>query len=162
MKAVRARRLLLTLALGALVAGVSACPGSEPEPPPPLGPSLLPADYKQRFVEVRNCRSSVEHLPYIVIKTEPAVVAGYNQGPYPLPIGTLVVKEEFSDRACQSLTGWTLMLKQGPGYDDRFGDWKWQRLDATGKVIEDGKVSRCGSCHARVECRARDFVCADP
>jgi hypothetical protein len=104
----------------------------------------------------------VEHLGFIVIKTEPAVVAAYNQGPYPLAAGTLILKEEFSDRGCQALTGWTLMQKQAPGYDDRFGDWLWQRLDAGGRVIEDGRVARCGSCHARPECKARDFACAEP
>jgi hypothetical protein len=163
MTAVQARRLLLMGALGALVPGLAACPGGpEPSPDAALGPSLLPADYRQRFVEVRDCRSSVEHLGFIVIKTEPGVVAAYNQGPYPLAAGTLIIKEEFSDRGCQVPTGWTLMQKQAAGYDDRWGDWLWQRLDATGRVLEDGKVARCGSCHALPACRARDFACAEP
>ena len=39
------------------------------------------------------------------------------------------------------------MRKQPSGYAPTYGDWRWQRLDAGGQVIEDGQV-RCASCHS--------------
>jgi hypothetical protein len=161
------RRLLLVLTLPVLAVTAAGCPGGgQMVADAALGPSLLPeaADYAARFVEVRDCRQSVEHLGYIRITVARGQEAAYERGPYPLPEGTLIVKEEFplSDRGCTARTGWTVMRKQPPGYDADHGDWQWQRLDAGGQVIEDGRVPRCASCHARASCKARDFACAEP
>ena len=126
------------------------------------GPSLLPADYAH-FATVRDCRLSIDHdLARIVIKVAPELAGRYEVGPYPFPAGTLIVKEEYGDSACTDLQGWTLMHKQPAGYDDRLGDWRWQRLDPRGAVLEDGRLPRCASCHADSACRARDFACAEP
>ena len=131
------------------------------DPAPPI--SLLPADYPARFVEVRDCRSSVEHgLSHIVVKVDASLADRYNAGPYPFDPGALVVKEEFSDAACSTLIGIALMSKQSPGFDPRFGDWHWQGLDAARAVSEDGPLPRCATCHTAAACRRRDFVCADP
>jgi hypothetical protein len=128
---------------------------------PPV--ALLPADYPARFVEVRDCRSSVEHgLSHIVVKVDATVADRYNAGPYPFDPGTLVVKEEFADADCTTLVGISLMSKQAAGFDPRFGDWHWQGLDAARAVREDGPLPRCATCHTAAACRLRDFVCADP
>jgi hypothetical protein len=146
------RRLL------ALAAGLLAC--DQPEVP---ATSLLPAAYRQHFVTVRDCRPSIDHdLGRIVIKVDPGLAASYDKGPFPLPAGSLIVKEEFSDPGCTEPRGWTVMHKQEAGYDERYGNWRWQRLDAGGKVLEDGRLARCSSCHAASACRARDFTCAEP
>jgi hypothetical protein len=136
----------------------------DPSPPPESGaPSMLPEDYLQRFVEVRDCRPSIDHdLQRIVIKTETGAATRYNAGPFPLDTGTLIIKEEFSDPECKLLSGWTLMRKEPAGYDGRFGNWRWQRLGPDGKVREDGKLLRCAGCHAAAACQARDFACAEP
>ena len=144
----------------------AGCGDSAPAAPPP-GPSLLPADYAQTFTQVRDCRSSIEHLPYILVKTPAALVERYNNGPFPFEVGSLIVKEEFSDRGCTALTGYTLMRKEAPGYDARFGDWHWQRLDAAGKVVHDGKgdgaLAVCANCHlVTAACKVRDFTCTEP
>ncbi len=111
---------------------------------------------------MRDCRPSVDHgLVRITIKVDPALAARYQAGPYPFPAGSLIVKEEFADPACTDRLGWTLMEKQPDGYDDRHGDWRWQRLDAGGNLLEDGKLAGCASCHAS-GCRARDLACAEP
>lgn len=129
----------------------------------PPAASLLPADYPAGFQEVRDCRSSVEHgLSHIVVKVGDTLAGRYDRGPYPFDPGTLVVKEEFSDAACTTLVGIALMSKQAPGFDPRFGDWRWQRLDASRALREDGPLPRCASCHTAAACRRRDFVCADP
>jgi hypothetical protein len=153
---------LMALALWA------AC-GGQPPAPPPAPPSLLPADYPAGFVEVRDCRLSVEHgLVKIVIRTDAATAPIYQNGPYPFAAGTLVVKEEFAGdgQGCDQRVGTTLMRKEAAGYDPAHNDWHWQRLDAAGKVLLDGPgtgaLSACGSCHAGNGCRGRDFTCAEP
>jgi hypothetical protein len=124
--------------------------------------SLLPAAIQARLVEVRPCRSSVEHpFSHVRVLVEPESRERYDQGPFPFPVGALVVKEEFSDRDCQVPLGTTLMRKEPAGYYPAFGDWRWQRLDATGQVMEDGKLATCASCHATPACRARDLVCSE-
>jgi hypothetical protein len=149
----------LWLGLALMAAG----PGCDDAPPPPAPASLLPAGYQQGYPVVRSCRNSIEHdLRYIVIRVLAGTEAQYETGPFPRQVGTLIIKEEFSDRGCGDLLGWTLMRKEAAGYDGRHGDWHWQRLDATGKVTEDGPVPRCASCHALPACQARDFACAEP
>ena len=55
------------------------------------------------------------------------------------------------------------MRKEPSGYDaDLCGDWRWQRLDAAGKVTEDGHLVRCASCHSLPDCKPRDLACAEP
>jgi hypothetical protein len=136
----------------------TGCDPTSPEPE-----SLLPAALAADFVTVRDCRPSIDHdLRRILIRVEAGMTERYERGPYPLPSGTLIVKEEFDDPDCATRAGWTLMQKQPPGYDARAGDWRWQRLDAQGKVLEDGRLTRCSSCHADSACRARDFACAEP
>jgi hypothetical protein len=157
-------------------------PGSDPDGGPT---SLLPADYAATFVEVRGCRPSIDHdLAHIVVKTSAALADVYRAGPYPFPVGALIVKEQFEDAACTRIGGWTLMRKEAPGYDPAFGDWHWQRLDGAGRVMagvtagqggkqdgpQDGRgsdtgkrtLARCASCHAAAECRDRDFTCTQP
>jgi hypothetical protein len=112
---------------------------------------------------VRDCRPSIDHdLRRILIRVETDMTDRYERGPYPLPPGALIIKEEFDDPDCAVRVGWTLMQKQPAGYAPGFGDWRWQRLDAQGKVLQDGRLPRCASCHAASACRARDFACAEP
>jgi hypothetical protein len=158
-------RAVIAAAVGLLALACGSDPA--PSPSPDLGPSLLPADYGQRFTQVRACRSSIEHFPNILVKTDPALVARYNDGPFPFAVGDLIVKEEFSDHGCTALTGYTLMRKEAPGYDPRYGDWHWQRLDAAGTVVADGKgdgaLAVCASCHLKTPaCQLRDFTCTEP
>jgi hypothetical protein len=128
---------------------------------------ILPADYRTTFVQVRGCRSSVEHnLEHIVVRTSPAVAPVYDRGPYPFPVGTVIVKEEYgSDNRCQFLTGYTIMKKEAPGTDSAAGDWRWFKLDSMDRVTMQGSATRrCSTCHAT--CTGmnppRDFTCAEP
>jgi hypothetical protein len=154
------RRLVLALALAA-AAAAAAC---DDEPPPgPTPQPLLPADYQAAYPVVRSCRTSLEHdLRFIVIRALAGTEQQYETGPFPRAAGTLIIKEEFSDRGCTDLLGWTLMQKQPEGYAPDYGDWRWQRLNAGQQIIQDGLVPRCASCHAASDCRARDFACAEP
>jgi hypothetical protein len=148
----------LVFALAPLL--VAGCPHDPPDPLP--GQPLLPADYLANYPVVRNCRASVEHdLHFIVIRALAGTEQQYETGPFPRAPGTLIIKEEFSDRGCTDLVGWTLMLKQPEGEAPNSGDWRWQRLDASKQVTDDLGL-RCAACHAAAACRARDFACAEP
>ncbi len=142
------------------------CGGDDTSPTPAPGPSLLPADYPQGFVDVRACRRSSEHFPRIVIKSPASLAATYEGGPYPFATGSLIVKEEYADEACRDLIGYALMRKESAGYDPNYGDWRWQRLGPDRRVLADGKGEgaqlRCASCHAGQGCKSRDRVCAEP
>jgi hypothetical protein len=109
---------------------------------------------------VRSCRSSVEHdLRHVVIRAPEGLRAIYETGPF--PEGAVLVKEEFDDRACARLAGYTRMTKGLRGSDPDGADWSWARLDETGAIREDGKLPRCLGCH-RSQCQARDLACAVP
>ena len=150
----------LAIAFAAILA--AGCPGGEP-PPEPAPQPLLPADYLTSYPIVRGCRPSIDHaLRFIVIRALAGTEQQYDTGPFPRPPGTLLIKEEFSDRGCTDLLGWTLMHKQPEGYAPNFGDWRWQSLDAGKQVIQDGQVPQCAGCHAATDCRTRDFACAEP
>jgi hypothetical protein len=123
---------------------------------------VLPADYKMSFVTVRSCRASIDHdLANVVVRVRADLVDRYNGGPYPFPPGALVVKEQYSDSGCQSLSGYTAMRKEGSGYFAAGGDWQYFSLDAYGAVVTSGKTARCAACHA-VCGAARDRMCTEP
>jgi hypothetical protein len=152
----RARRPLRALLAGGLLgATLLACQGEGED----HAGDGLPAGYPEGFVEVRGCRTSVEHgLVRIRILAPAAAAPAYDRGPYPLPRGTVIVKEEFEDPACASRTGFALMHKDGAAAA-RPGGWSWQRLDQRGAILESGALPACSSCHARFA--ARDFLGAE-
>jgi hypothetical protein len=126
-----------------------------------LGPpdAVLPGNYRQTYVEVRNCRASVGHdLLYVVVRADEKAAAAFKKGPYPFPASSVIVAEHYQDPQCSSLVGFNLMKKEA-GYDGANDDWRWARLDPERHPLESGKIDRCARCHAA--CRSRDFVCAD-
>lgn len=152
------------LSLSVFAAAVASC---GPEPTTPT--SLVPSDYATRFVEVRRCRSTVEHQPNpsgdvvrnIRVWINPESAQAYINNAATLPAGTVVVKEEYGG-SCNAadLLAWTVMRKEA-GFDPPRGDWHWQRVRARAGVAEDGRVTRCISCHDTTACRARDWQCTE-
>lgn len=125
---------------------------------------IFPSNYRQTYSEVRGCRSSTEHGGvYIRVLTNPIAAQPYLSNENPLPVGSIVIKEEFSGPGCQTgdLIRWRAMRKEAPGYDPDDGDWHWQWVDLTGQVVFNDKQT-CIGCHARSECVARDFMCTVP
>jgi hypothetical protein len=63
------------------------------------------------------------------------------------PVGTVIVKEKHvqsSDRVDMS----TVMIKRAPGYNPRCGNWEFQTLDASGKIVtSSGRIPSCMKCH---------------
>lgn len=143
-----------SVAAVALLAVVACAEVDRPEPR-----QVIPSDYKSHFVEVRNCRVSVEHgLEYVRIRTAPEHAAIYDSGPYPFPAGALVVKEQYGDARCTQPTGFTVMRKEsGSGGGD--GEWAFFRLDRRERTVEHGRPTTCVSCHE--SCETRDQMCAD-
>jgi hypothetical protein len=100
---------------------------------------------------------------HIRVVTNPAAADAYRMNAPALPVGTLVVKEEYADPSCARLRAWTVMRKEPAGYDPAHGDWRWQRVRAADRaVLADGRVSSCIACHDTPECRARDWQCTVP
>src|SRR5262245_10457861 len=76
----------------------SSCPmnpdGGGPEQP------IFPADYRQTFRLVRDCRNSIEHANTIRVWINASSADAYLADANPLPVGTIVVKEEFASASC--------------------------------------------------------------
>lgn len=135
--------------------------------------SLVPDGYAARFTEVRNCRNTIEHIATttqpmvsnIRVLTNPEAAEAYRMNAARLPVGTVIVKEEFDDPSCSraSLRAWTVMRKEPAGYDTAHNDWRWQRVRASDNaVLVDGRVASCISCHNRPACTSRDWQCTVP
>ncbi len=127
----------------------------------PQHSAFLPLDYQTKFQAVRTCRAVADHnLAYQRVFANDVAAGPYSAGNYPLPAGSVVVAEQHGDPGCNGLTGFYLMAKENPGYDPANHDWHWQRLDANQRVLEDGKLGKCSSCHAQSTCN--DYLCSPP
>lgn len=65
-----------------------------------------------------------------------------------LPVGSIVVKEGYSDEAGDGLKAITVMERREAGYDPDNGDWFWGRYGADGSPTHAGRVGFCSDCHA--------------
>ena len=122
---------------------------------------VFPANYRSTYTVVRDCRFSSEHgLVYIRVLANSLAAQPYLNNANPLPVGSTVVKEEFSSPDCNlnSLVRWRAMRKEAPGFDAVDGDWHWQWVEPNRSVTFNDK-STCISCHVRPECLARDHMC---
>jgi len=123
--------------------------------------AFLPLGYPTSFTQVRTCRAVADHgLAYERVFANDVAAGPYAAGLYPLPAGSVVAAEQHGDPSCTSLTGFYLMAKENPGYDPANHDWHWQRLDFNQRVLEDGRLTSCSSCHAQSSCN--DYLCAPP
>jgi len=126
----------------------------------PIEP-IFPADYRDTYREVRDCRLSVEHdFNYVRVLASPDAAQPYIDLANPLPVGSIIVKEEFSQADCSGdLVRYRAMRKEMPDYD-RDGDWHWQEVSPDRVVKVDGKQT-CIGCHQRPACLARDYMCTE-
>ena len=125
--------------------------------------AFLPlSNYQATFQVVRDCRLNIQHSnQYQLVYANTIAAEPYTNGVYPLPAGSVVFAEEHdNDSSCTSLTGYYLMAKERPGYDSAAHDWHWQELDDNQRVLKDGHLTTCSSCHAQPPCN--DFLCSPP
>lgn len=83
-------------------------------------------------------------------------IEAYQNQKFPLPEGTVIVKEAFKNEAAwkaQSKPELTVMVKLATGSNPDTGNWKWfmgasgsDKMSGTGMDTKWGKF--CGSCHA--------------
>lgn len=144
-------RRLAALAALALI----ACGGEAGEGP------VFPPDYAARYVRVVPCRNSVEHfLHHIAIWADPASADAYREGRFPLPAGSVIVKEEFADEACSQRVGWTAMRRDATDAGPGAAAWRFQELDEARRVVEPHPG--CVACHRACDARlARDGTCLE-
>lgn len=123
---------------------------------------IFPASYRNTYLEVRECRSSVEHGGVAIrVLANPTAAEPYRQELSPLPVGSVVVKEEYDDSDCSDdtkLIRWRAMRKEAPGFDVDDGDWHWQWVNRDRRVLFDDK-STCIGCHTAPACFLRDLMC---
>ncbi len=128
--------------------------------------TYLPLNYQPLFQTVRTCRllaAAPHNNSYQVVLANDVAYDPYTNADYPLPQGSVVVAEEHGgDSSCSSggVTGFYLMSKQQPGYDSAANDWRWQQLDANQRLLADGHLKTCSTCHAN--CAVYDFLCSRP
>jgi hypothetical protein len=120
---------------------------------------LLPSNYQESYQLARTCRLSVAHNSnHMVVYANAKAESDYLGGNYPLPQGSTIVTAETDQANCTGITGYTLMFKEGLGYNSSAGDWHWQKLDGQRDVLQDGRVQECITCHAT--CGPYDYTCA--
>lgn len=139
------------------------CPGTAD--PPVEGDVIFPANYRDTFTMVRDCRNSVEHGATIRVWVNDLGVAGYLADAGTLPEGTIVVKEEFAGGGCdndEDLQFWSVMRKEPAGFDPGANDWRFQETASPDRRITLDDKSTCISCHTAEECIPRDLMCTLP
>lgn len=132
----------LVLLLAAACGGTEEGDGLEP---------FFPDDYAETYQEVRDCRQSGDHdLNRIRILADPDSVATYRDrtgGAF--SVGAIVLKEEygFDDPDCSGeIKQWTVMQRIPDGTNSVALDWDWQKVDGTGRVVEEN-TPLCYGCH---------------
>jgi hypothetical protein len=98
----------------------------------------------------RACMLSHEHeLRYVRVVVDAAAAIPYAMlaPEHPYPVGATLVKLEYDDPGCTALLGYTAMQKQAAGSAPLANDWRWQRVDAKRRVLEDGAPNSCVNCH---------------
>lgn len=127
--------------------------------------AFFPANYRSTYTLVRDCRNSIEHAATVRVWVNDVGAQAYLDDANPLPVGTVVIKEQFAAANCDDdgeLYLWSVMRKESPGFDPVDGDWNWQDVQAPSRnVVISGKAT-CITCHAVQECRIRDYMCTEP
>ena len=154
--------LVMLLSLGC---SMPAADGNNNDNTSGSGEPFFPANYREAFTEVRDCRNSIGHSATIRVYVNAIGVEAYLADANPLPVGTIVVKEEFGGTACSDdaeLGFWRAMMKESAGFDPGDGDWRWQMVSAPDRdVLLDTKAT-CIACHSSPDCVARDYMCTVP
>lgn len=135
----------------------------------PSGDSVqpfYPSDYRESFVEVADCRSSIDgHNPHTVrVHITPSAAQTYLDG-LTLPVGTVIVKTETGGlpAACETdpVVRITAMRKGPAGTAPDSGNWIWQEFNfSPGEYARQGQLAECIACHSSPEC-PWDFTCVE-
>lgn len=93
----------------------------------------------------------------IHVHVSPEALEAFQEERYPLPEGTIILKEKFSSMDAASPELYTGMLKREKGYNPKAGDWEFFTLTADRLAITSrGRIDSCMDCH---QARAKsDFL----
>ena len=122
---------------------------------------IFPADYEETFDEVSPCHPTPSHGgAHTRTFANDAAVEAYSTTAGPFPLGSIVVKVEYSAPGCaeEDLTGWAAIQKDVPGSNSDAGDWRWQLVLRDIGVLHNDEAT-CIGCHGEAQCVARDFTC---
>jgi hypothetical protein len=72
------------------------------------------------------------------------------------PAGSVVVKEKVTDKEGKHPELLTAMVKRQKGFNPKSGDWEYVVAGADGRVIQQGRLDNCASCHAQA--KSTDYV----
>lgn len=61
--------------------------------------------------------------------------------------GTIIVKEKLDGQHPDHPELFTIMRKREKGYDSSRGNWEYAVADKSRKIVEQGKLDRCITCH---------------
>lgn len=145
-----------------LVFTALGCGGDDGEP------AFFPADYADTYREVRDCRFSIEHdLVRIRIVASPEAAPFYLDRSAPLPVGSIVVKEEYDDGddECQGpIERYSVMRRLDTGSAPDALDYDWQEVAASMREEKPTDPRNCISCHTNCghAPEGHDGTCAVP
>ena len=92
---------------------------------------------------------------HVFVSTNGATAMRTNSAVF--PVGSIIIKEKFSDLEGKKTELFTGMVKRENGYNSKCGDWEFFTLSADAvKVTSRGKLQSCIDCH--VEYKESDYV----
>ena len=138
--------------------------------------SVFLAGYESSYTKLHDCRVSAHpKAKYVTTWLSPdgkatldayaALPAGAT-GTVDFPEGTIVVKAQYDDAKCATVTGYTAMKKLAAGTDPTNGDWQWQSVDGDGQCADNGNCDlkdACSGCNqANPVCASTALFCTRP
>jgi hypothetical protein len=84
----------------------------------------------------------------ILVYVSPEAFESFREEHYPLPEGTIILKEKFASHEAASPELYTGMLKRENGYNPKAGDWEFFTLTGDRQAITSrGRIDSCMDCH---------------
>jgi hypothetical protein len=149
---------------GVVVAGLVAVAGCGPAPSPPdarpldfsgwpaltVEPVRLDGQLFAFCIELPEQRRLGPHfVPQVRYLVNPTGEAAVRGGPFPVPVGTTVVKVKAWPEYPDQGEWFAAMTKREAGYDPPNGDWEYltARQEGGDWKTERGKLTECAACH---------------
>lgn len=120
--------------------------------------SYFPENYQSAYsaLPAFDCTPSPTHGgDHVRIWVSPELKAFYEGAEEAAANGGVVVKSQYSDSSCSTLSALTVMRRDS----EKPTGWEWQRVEADGSIALSGAPDACTSCHSSTP-TCVDYVCA--
>jgi hypothetical protein len=113
-------------------------------------------------VVASNCRAPMQPVEphgdfYCHVFVNEAGLETMRSGKGVYPVGTVIVKQKFTDKQGTQTELFTVLQKMEDGYDSENGDWEYSTVDHSAKnILSRGRIESCIDCHKAYE--ATDYV----